>query len=104
MSWTTENPGRRFLGCRNYRVKSCGFFDWIDVEKNVVEKMREFYSTVQELKAENEERQMLNVGMQQRIHELKQQNEVWEKKYKSTLKKFKYVVVVLIAICMWIWL
>ena len=29
-SWTSKNPGRRFIGCRNWRSKtSCGFFDWI---------------------------------------------------------------------------
>lgn len=54
-AWSEENPGRRFIGCRNYKVmykcfreiqhlhielfkccivqdasKDCGFFDWVD--------------------------------------------------------------------------
>ncbi|XP_057771070.1 uncharacterized protein LOC130990858 [Salvia miltiorrhiza] len=29
-SWTDENPGRRFYGCRNWKTKNCGFFDWLD--------------------------------------------------------------------------
>ncbi|XP_057803108.1 uncharacterized protein LOC131018399 [Salvia miltiorrhiza] len=29
-SWTDENPGRRFYGCRNWKTKNCGLFDWID--------------------------------------------------------------------------
>ncbi|XP_057766234.1 uncharacterized protein LOC130986744 [Salvia miltiorrhiza] len=29
-SWTEENPGRRFYGCRNWKTKNCGFFDWYD--------------------------------------------------------------------------
>ncbi|XP_057770851.1 uncharacterized protein LOC130990642 [Salvia miltiorrhiza] len=29
-SWTDENPGRRFYGCRNWKMKNCGYFDWLD--------------------------------------------------------------------------
>ncbi|XP_057803710.1 uncharacterized protein LOC131019043 [Salvia miltiorrhiza] len=29
-SWTDENPGRRFYGCRNWKTQNCGFFDWYD--------------------------------------------------------------------------
>ncbi|CAH1452358.1 unnamed protein product [Lactuca virosa] len=39
-SWKPENPGRRFLGCPNYKMsvfeslndmeKDCKFFEWID--------------------------------------------------------------------------
>ncbi|KAL2485827.1 GRF zinc finger containing protein [Abeliophyllum distichum] len=30
-SWTDENPGRRFLGCPNFREGGgCNYFDWID--------------------------------------------------------------------------
>ncbi|CAI9261264.1 unnamed protein product [Lactuca saligna] len=31
-SWKTRNPGRRFIGCPNYRdsSKDCKFFDWVD--------------------------------------------------------------------------
>ncbi|KAK4260787.1 hypothetical protein QN277_003858 [Acacia crassicarpa] len=32
-SWTEQNPGRRFFGCRNYRHgRGCGFFKWHDNE------------------------------------------------------------------------
>ncbi|XP_057788896.1 uncharacterized protein LOC131005819 [Salvia miltiorrhiza] len=29
-SWTEDNPGRRFYGCRNWKTKNCGYFDWMD--------------------------------------------------------------------------
>ncbi|KAJ1691576.1 hypothetical protein LUZ63_015731 [Rhynchospora breviuscula] len=30
-AWTDSNPGRRFLGCRNYEIsRSCGYFFWYD--------------------------------------------------------------------------
>ncbi|KAK4274656.1 hypothetical protein QN277_017847 [Acacia crassicarpa] len=30
-SWTEQNPGRRFFGCRNYQHNNgCGFFQWHD--------------------------------------------------------------------------
>ncbi|KAL5577050.1 hypothetical protein UlMin_018749 [Ulmus minor] len=30
-SWTDSNPGRRFLGCPNFRGEvKCGFFRWYD--------------------------------------------------------------------------
>ncbi|XP_075666456.1 uncharacterized protein LOC142636206 [Castanea sativa] len=33
VSWTENNPGRRFYGCPNYWVgKKCKFFQWIDDE------------------------------------------------------------------------
>lgn len=32
-SWTTENPGRRFLGCANYKNhQACDYFKWVDPE------------------------------------------------------------------------
>ncbi|XP_050238268.1 uncharacterized protein LOC126687754 [Mercurialis annua] len=31
VSWTRENPGRRFYGCRKGAI-GCGFFDWYDEE------------------------------------------------------------------------
>ncbi|WMV42553.1 hypothetical protein MTR67_035938, partial [Solanum verrucosum] len=33
ISWTNDNPGRRFLGCRHYGSlfqNPCKFFDWYD--------------------------------------------------------------------------
>ncbi|WCJ28159.1 hypothetical protein M5689_009866 [Euphorbia peplus] len=42
-SWTTDNPGRRFFGCKHYGTakRPCGFFCWVDEEapehyKNVI--------------------------------------------------------------------
>ncbi|XP_050259976.1 uncharacterized protein LOC126705037 [Quercus robur] len=33
VSWTSDNPGRRFYGCPNYWVKrKCKFFQWRDDE------------------------------------------------------------------------
>lgn len=31
-SWTPRNPGRRFVGCRNFKdkTKDCKYFAWID--------------------------------------------------------------------------
>ncbi|KAL4559784.1 hypothetical protein LXL04_031930 [Taraxacum kok-saghyz] len=31
-SWSIKNPGRRFIGCPNFRDKDkdCKYFDWID--------------------------------------------------------------------------
>ncbi|KAH7866414.1 hypothetical protein Vadar_020174 [Vaccinium darrowii] len=32
-SWTDDNPGRRFLGCRHFREgRKCKFFEWVDDE------------------------------------------------------------------------
>ena len=91
MSWTAENPGRLFYGCRNYRVNPCEFFVWVG-NKSTVERMREFYIKIQELKGENEELQTINMRLQQKNQQLKLQNEVWEKKYKNIVKKLKYLV------------
>ena len=52
MAWTEENPGRRFAGCRNYKIKSCSFFRWIDLEKTPRERMYDFYLKNQQLKHE----------------------------------------------------
>ncbi|XP_060190922.1 uncharacterized protein LOC132620262 [Lycium barbarum] len=33
ISWSDDNPGKRFWGCQNYKVKgrsSCKFFDWYE--------------------------------------------------------------------------
>nr|XP_023907372.1 uncharacterized protein LOC112019078 [Quercus suber]POF17220.1 hypothetical protein CFP56_56103 [Quercus suber] len=33
VSWTDNNPGRRFYGCPNYWIgKKCKFFQWVDDE------------------------------------------------------------------------
>ncbi|KAF8020535.1 hypothetical protein BT93_G1073 [Corymbia citriodora subsp. variegata] len=33
VSWTRENPGRRFHGCARYREGfNCGFFKWVDAK------------------------------------------------------------------------
>ncbi|KAH7858504.1 hypothetical protein Vadar_024703 [Vaccinium darrowii] len=30
-SWTTSNPGRRFIGCEHYgKPGACGYFMWVD--------------------------------------------------------------------------
>ncbi|KAH7842373.1 hypothetical protein Vadar_004542 [Vaccinium darrowii] len=30
-SWTTSNPGRRFVGCERYgKAGACGYFMWVD--------------------------------------------------------------------------
>ncbi|KAG8387774.1 hypothetical protein BUALT_Bualt02G0056200 [Buddleja alternifolia] len=29
-SWMPDNPGRRFLACKNYKKGGCGFFSWYD--------------------------------------------------------------------------
>ena len=35
-SWTETNPGRRFIGCPNYRGRNkCNFFHWWDPDRNV---------------------------------------------------------------------
>ncbi|GJU04129.1 GRF zinc finger protein [Tanacetum coccineum] len=35
-SWTQTNPGRRFLGCPNYKAaKKCDFFHWWDEDVSV---------------------------------------------------------------------
>lgn len=52
MAWIKENLGRRTAGCKNYKVKSCGFFEWINLEKKPRERIHEFYWKIQELKQE----------------------------------------------------
>ncbi|KAL4589831.1 hypothetical protein LXL04_002742 [Taraxacum kok-saghyz] len=35
ISWTDDNPGRRFWNCRHSMTRrNCGFFDWLDPELN----------------------------------------------------------------------
>ncbi|XP_057801807.1 uncharacterized protein LOC131016971 [Salvia miltiorrhiza] len=29
-SWTEDNPGRRFYGCKNWKTKKCRYFKWHD--------------------------------------------------------------------------
>ncbi|KAG8363373.1 hypothetical protein BUALT_Bualt19G0015600 [Buddleja alternifolia] len=29
-SWTDDNPGRRFIGCENWKNGGCNFFRWFD--------------------------------------------------------------------------
>lgn len=52
VSWTKENPSRRFAGCKNYKVNPCGFFEWVDLEKEPCEIIHEFYWKIQGLKHE----------------------------------------------------
>ena len=34
-SWSNDNPGRRFLGCKKYGLSSaCRFFNWYDPPMN----------------------------------------------------------------------
>ncbi|XP_057769876.1 uncharacterized protein LOC130989795 [Salvia miltiorrhiza] len=47
-SWTEDNPGRRFYGCRNWKARHCGFFDWIDAP--ITERAKE---VINDLKSEN---------------------------------------------------
>ncbi|XP_057768008.1 uncharacterized protein LOC130988235 [Salvia miltiorrhiza] len=47
-SWTEDNPGRRFYGCRNWKTKNCGYFDWMD--EPMSERAKE---VINDLKREN---------------------------------------------------
>ena len=49
-SWTDDNPGRRFVGCGNYKMKPCKFFDWVDEKKSHKDRVYQFYSECQQLK------------------------------------------------------
>ncbi|XP_057779653.1 uncharacterized protein LOC130998238 [Salvia miltiorrhiza] len=47
-SWMDKNFGRRFYGCRNWKTKNCGFFDWLD--KPITERAKEVINELKLLK------------------------------------------------------
>ncbi|KAL8530920.1 hypothetical protein ACS0TY_007807 [Phlomoides rotata] len=60
-SWTKLNPGRRFYGCRAWRVNGggCSFFEWLDDEiseraKTVILTLLQENQKYKNVKTENE--------------------------------------------------
>ena len=43
IAWTEDNPGRRFVGCYNYKIKNCGYFHWVDDKITKKERIYDFY-------------------------------------------------------------
>ncbi|KAL9151138.1 hypothetical protein ABFS82_11G033700 [Erythranthe guttata] len=81
-AFTENNAGRRFLGCCNYQVNYCDFFEWVDPP--MCDRARSFTSIVNkrmsEVKKKDEE-------LQQRVEHFSRANE--ELKAKSLQLKLK---------------
>lgn len=73
MSWTDDNPGRRFVGCCNFKRGKCKFFKWIDDPCTPIGRLRQFHhrneELVREIEGKNSEIEFLR--MQLRIVEKK---------------------------------
>lgn len=74
IAWTNNNLGWKFLGYKNYKTRSCGFFDWIDREKNHRERVYQLYSEKQMISRENQHLKTRISAMDKRYLELENAN------------------------------
>ncbi|XP_057793164.1 uncharacterized protein LOC131009773 [Salvia miltiorrhiza] len=98
-SWTDENPGRRFYGCRNWKKKNCGFFDWIDEPINGRAKQ-----VINELKNDNvklikvkESSMSAAIDVEAEIAKLGALMEVLKKDSKKMRKKIRFLTTLLFS-------
>ncbi|KAJ4810504.1 GRF zinc finger protein [Rhynchospora pubera] len=79
-SWTEANPGRRFLGCRNYEIsRSCGYFFWYDAP------------------VQDHAKVVIN-GLLRRLNNLEREKEVQESKERRLI----VVIVILVAFILYL--
>ncbi|XP_057801455.1 uncharacterized protein LOC131016752 [Salvia miltiorrhiza] len=100
-SWTDDNPGRRFYGCRNWRMKNCGFFVWYD--EPMCERAREVINYLK-----NENMKLLRI-YQRSASPLDVENEIdnlWNVmeglKEESRKVRRKNTIVVMVLIVSWL--
>ncbi|XP_058217634.1 uncharacterized protein At4g04775-like [Rhododendron vialii] len=76
-SLTVKNPGRRFLGCINYKKRNgCNFFEWVDPE--TCPRGLEYAKIMQakkELERQVEKLKMINEGLETRNLMVEEENE-----------------------------
>ena len=108
VSRTSDNPGRRFFGCQNYKVQPCAFFKWVDEDDGIESRMLEFHCRVQELQSTNQQLQRRYEDEKKKCEELKKQVEVerkakneLKKKYESVMVKKKVALYLICFICLW---
>ncbi|KAM7497181.1 hypothetical protein LguiA_021595 [Lonicera macranthoides] len=74
-SKTSKNPGRRFIGCRNWRSEtSCGFFDWIDTnstQSNLEISNEYLKKEIEDLKKVNGDLKKVNDDLKKDIENVK---------------------------------
>ena len=81
VSWTKENPGRRFAGCKNFRVQPCNFFKWIDNDD-----LKTYKATLYELHC-------MYRDLQRKHDDLKNMVETDKNKYEEMVEAEKNMVV-----------
>ncbi|KAK9714246.1 hypothetical protein RND81_06G081200 [Saponaria officinalis] len=81
-SWTSENPGRRFLACKLYNpetnYRGCNFFKWYDKgqfewQEDVIDKLM---LEKKLLEARMEVEKASNLRLENRINKLMEENEL----------------------------
>ncbi|XP_058191553.1 uncharacterized protein LOC131325998 [Rhododendron vialii] len=104
---TEANRGRRFLGCANYKLPNngCGFFYWIDPEKDTEKQMLEVDNKNMERKISDLRRD--NQVLSKEVDELTRENEKLGKKLQEAeAKLFDYKTkcfIMLLVLCIVVW-
>ncbi|KAM7469389.1 hypothetical protein LguiA_007572 [Lonicera macranthoides] len=111
VSWTTRNPGRRFLGCKIFGNNGCNFFDWVDKEKSMDEemqdirnKMRAIHRQKEDWRAVAEGVKELNAHLSERVESERKNREELQRKYEQCNKALKcarsrvYLLMLLLAL------
>ncbi|KAM7529313.1 hypothetical protein LguiB_032723 [Lonicera macranthoides] len=70
---TSDNPDRRFFGCKNYKVQPCAYFQWVDEDDGIESRLLEFHYKVQELSSANQQLQRRYGEDRKKCDELKKQ-------------------------------
>ncbi|KAI8532787.1 hypothetical protein RHMOL_Rhmol11G0241600 [Rhododendron molle] len=77
-SLTVKNPGRRFLGCLNYKKKNgCNFFVWLDPQtcERGLEYAKIMQAKKEELERQIEDLKMMNNELGRGIQKLEKEND-----------------------------
>ncbi|KAM7496961.1 hypothetical protein LguiA_021375 [Lonicera macranthoides] len=93
VSWTEKNPGRRFIGCKNFSNNGCNFFHWVDKESPVAEEIQANYSKTRGMYREKEDWRAvvervkeLNAHLSKRMEREREKREEVQKKYEQCKK------------------
>ncbi|KAI8565799.1 hypothetical protein RHMOL_Rhmol03G0289600 [Rhododendron molle] len=77
-SLTVRNPGRRFLGCLNYKKRNgCNFFVWVDPQtcERGLEYAKIMQAKKEELESQIEDLKMMNIELGRGIKKLEEDND-----------------------------
>ncbi|KAM7469359.1 hypothetical protein LguiA_007542 [Lonicera macranthoides] len=93
VSWTKENPGRRFAGCRNYRARPCNFFKWIDDDdlKTYKEILYELHCKYKDLQRKHDDLNNMVETVKNFSAEAEKNNYEQMDNYKEMVKEKKFV-------------